>query len=316
MSSKIKISVNEALVFIGLQELGSTAAVARKLSIGTAAINAAISKLEEKLGKTLFSRNRRTGQFHLTNDGSKISNYVRLMLQYAETISEGGSSDDNSVILSSTHTILEYMVGPYLSSFMEKHPDITMGFQQNDSLKFQERKWNEIILTSFVDDIANYHYIPYHSFKQKLWASKEYIIKYGNPSSVEELIKHKLLMRRDVEEPRALFGSSYIKSRLTDIKDIKIIDVYGARIIDFLCEKGWGIMSGAEECLKLGNINVHNVFPDFKGDSIQIFVGLSKEFYETATARKTINWLFESRNMALWNLNTEPSYSYTPLDVK
>ncbi len=312
MYDHIKITINEAIVFSLLEKLGNTYEVSKELNIGTAAVNASINNLEKKLDKILFERNRRTGRFLLTNEGSKISNYVKSLIQAAMCISTGPEIDDSSVIISSTHSIIEYILGPYLKTLKLTHPELKFSIQQKDSLKFEERKWNEIIITSFVDDIQNYYYIPYHSFKQKLWASEQYILENGSPNSLDELVVHDLLMRKEVDEPRALFGSSYIRSQLIDTKGLKIIDVYGARIIDYLCEQNWGIMSSSEESVKLGDIKVHNVYPDFKGDEIQIFVGLSKEFIKSHTAKKILNWIFESRNKALWKIGITPSYPFKP----
>lgn len=309
----IKITINEAIVFSLLEKLGSTQQVSSHLKIGSAGVNASINNLEKKLNKKLFNRNRRTGLFTLSNEGSKISSHIQRLIDSAEIISSGPRQDDGSFILSSTHSLLIYILGPYFKDLKEKNPELKFSFQQMDTLNFKERKWNEIIITSFVDDVSNYHYIPYHSFQQKLWASEEYILKHGSPNSIDELVTHTLLMRREVDEPRALFGSSYIKSQLTDKHQLNIVDVYGAKVIDFLCETGWGVMAAAEEPLKLGNVKVHNVYPDFKGDNIQLFVGLSKEFLATSTAKKVLNWIFESRNKAFWKIGITPSYPYKPL---
>lgn len=315
MYNDVKITINEALVFFFLDTLGSTSEVSKNLAIGTAAINASVNNLEKKLKKKLFIRNRRTGQFTLTAEGKHLKPYVKSLVESAQAISYGPRTDDNSVILSSTHAILMYILSPYFDVLKETYPELKLGFRQDDSLEFKNKSWNEIIITSFMEDVSGYEYIPYHNFQQKLWASEDYILNHGNPTSIDELITHKLLTRREVDEPKALFGSAYIKSQINDTSNLKITDVHGSALIDHLCEKGWGIMAGSEESIKLGNMNVHNVYPDFEGDSIQIFVCVSKEFLKTKSAKKVINWIFESRNKALWKVGIKPSYPFGPYKI-
>jgi len=315
MLNDIKITINEAIVFSLLEKFGNTYEVSKNLNLGTAAINASINNLEKKLGKTLFTRNRRTGSFALTNEGKHLRSYVKSLIESAQAISSGPRADDNSIIMSSTHGILMHILSPYFDVLRESFPELKLGFRQDDSLEFKNKNWNEIIITSFMEDVSEYEYIPYHNFQQKLWASEKYILKYGSPTSIEELVTHRLLTRKEVDEPKALFGSAYIRSQISDTSNLKIIDVHGSILIDHLCEQGWGIMAGAEETIKLGNINVHNVYPDFEGDSIQIFVCVSKEFLKTKTAKKVINWIFESRNKALWKVGIKPSYPFGPYKI-
>ena len=222
--------------------------------------------------------------------------------------------DSNTVTVTSTLSILEYYLCPYLNNLFDKDKNISLNINQNESLSFDYNPINEIVITCFTDNPDTYEYFPYHSFKQKLWASLDYINKYGDPTNLEKLLEHTLLLRKNVDEPRTLFGSEYIKTKLIKNKSIKAFEINSSRLIDYMCEKGWGIMSGAEETLKLGNVNVKNVFPNFKGDSIDLYVAVNKDFLDKSSAARTVvNWIFESRNICFDSANLTPSFSYTPI---
>lgn len=307
-------SIFEANLFCILYETGNTSQTAEKLKTTPAQVSVTLSRLEKKIGRErLFIRNRRLGKFVPTKEADSIIQYMRYIVQFAGEIAAKNRYGSKHVIVSSTHSILENYLGPFIPGFIEENPNILIGFRQNDDLQFDTQEINEIILTCLVDDKTNKQYIPYHSFQQKLWASPEYIKNHGAPNTVEELKKHRLLMRKNVDDPRMLFGSSYIKSELTDDDEIIFHDIYSVRLIDFLCEKGCGIMAASEESIKLGNIAVENVYPDFKGDPIDVYVCVSKDFLENDICKKIINWIFESRDIAFKSIGVKPSYPFTPM---
>lgn len=307
-------SIFEANLFCILYETGNTSETAQRLNTTAAQVSVTLSRLEKKIGREkLFIRNRRLGKFIATKEADDIIQYMKYIVQFAGEIAAKNKYANKHVIVSSTHSILEYYLGSYVSTFINNHPKTLIGFKQNDDLIFDNQAMNEIIITCFVDDKVNKKYFPYHSFGQKLWASPEYIDKYGNPETVEELKKHRLLLRKNVDDPRALFGSSFISSQLTDDDEISYHDIYSTRLIDFLCKKGCGIMSAAEESIQLGNVAVENVFPNFKGDKIDLYVCVNTDFLENEICKKTINWIFESRNIAFRSIGVTPQYPFTPL---
>ncbi len=308
-------SIFEANLFCILYETGNTSETAEKLKVTSAQVSVTLSRLEKKIGRErLFIRNRRLGKFVPTREADSIIQYMRYIVQFAGEIALKNRHASKHVIVSSTHSILENYLGRFIPGFIQENPEILIGFRQNDDLQFDNQEINEITLTCIVDDKTNKQYIPYHSFQQKLWASAEYIEKHGSPKTVHELKKHRLLMRKNVDDPRMLFGSSYIKSELTDDDEILFHDIYSVRLIDFLCEKSCGIMAAAEESIKLGNIAVENVFPSFKGDAIDVYVCVSKDFLGNSICKKTINWIFKSRDEAFKAIGVTPSYSFTPID--
>jgi DNA-binding transcriptional LysR family regulator len=310
----LNISTYEALLFCKLYETGNTTEVAQYLGVSTAQVSVGIGRLEKKLGDSpLFIRNRRQGKFVPTSAAEKIEQNMQCLVQFSREISDVQDSDDKHVSIKSTHTVLEHFLGPYVPSFFEENPDIRLGFKQDDELSFKKSSLNEILITCFPDENPLYQYIPYHSFQQKLWASPEYIDKYGNPTSVQELKAHRLLMRRITDDPRALFGSSFIKTQLGGGENIKLHDICSVRFIDILCERGCGIMASAEESVKLAKLKIEQVYQAFKGDEVTLYVCVSKDFLKRDTGKMVANWIFKCRNESFRTIGVTPSYAFTPL---
>jgi DNA-binding transcriptional LysR family regulator len=309
----LDISTYEARLFCDLYDTGNTTETADNLGTKTANISVALKRLEQKITKSaLFVRNRRLGRFVPTNTGMRIEPYMRCIVQFAYEIEEAENQDENNVMITTTHSLLEYFLGPYVAEFMKEHPEITLSFKQDDDLKSEQSSLNEVFLTTLLKDEKLYAYFPLHNFRQKLWASPKYIDEHGNPSSLDDLKKHRLLVRRIIQEDsRMAFGSTVAKVQLSEI--MSRCDVYSARFIDYLCQAGCGIMASAEDLVRLGTLNLEEVYPDFKGDEITVYVSVRKEALKKDAQRKVINWIFRCRNAAFRKANITPAFPFTPL---
>jgi DNA-binding transcriptional LysR family regulator len=311
----LDISTYEAKLFCDLYDTGNTTETARNLETKIANVSATLKRLERKVSNTLFVRNRRLGRFVPTNTGMRIEPYMRCIMQFAYEIEEAETQDENNILITSTHSMLEYFLGPYIPEFMEEHPEIRLNFKQDDDLKSEQTSLNEILLTTQIKDEKLYAYFPLHNFHQKLWASPKYIDEHGNPSSLEELMKHRLLVRRVVQEDvRIAFGSSTMKVQLTE--GVQRLDVYSARFIDYLCNTGCGIMPTSRELVQLSALDLEEICPDFKGDTITVYVSLRRESLKNKSQRQVINWIFRCRNAALRRINMTPVFSFTPFGVE
>lgn len=311
---KLNFSIFEAQLFCLLYDYKKPTEVASILGITPSLVNVTISRLEKKLNsEKFFIKEKKHGDYIPTNAAELIIDSMRYIVQFGHEVEAKNNYTNKHIFISSTHSILHYYLLPYIPEFIENNPDTYIGFKQNDDLSFKTQSINEIIITCFVDDRKNKQYFPYHSFQQKLWASPEYINKYGNPSNVDELRKHRLLMRKNVDDPRILFGSSHISSQINDDGEIHYHDIYSASLIDSLCLKGCGIMAGAEETVKIGNFRFQNVFESFQGDKVDLYVAVHKEFLNRKTCKKLVNWIFESRNKLFRQIGVKPTYPFTPI---
>lgn len=308
-------SIIEAKLFCLLYDIKETSKVAKILGRTSPAINLMLHRLEQKLNSgRLFTKEKKHAKYKPTEAAENMIEAMRYIVEFSEDVRSGSVKTDNSITIISTHSMLHYCLANWVRPFLLENPKITLNFKQNDDLKIENHALNEILLTCFIDDKVNKLYIPYHSFRQKLWASPEYIDKYGNPSSMQELQEHTLLLRKNVDDPRAMFGSSHVKSQLSNYPSSKVLNIYSSSLIDALCGQGCGIMAGSEELVTIAGVNLENVFPEYKGDNIDIYVCVHKKLLESnASAKKVINWIFESRNAAFRKIGIQPSFPFTPL---
>ncbi len=312
--NKINFTIFDAQIFCALYDLGSTTEVAKQLEINPSLVSIGLTRFEKKIGVgKLFTKLSKTGKYTPTMNANKIIQYMKYVIQFAEQGLKQNSCADKNVIITSTHTVLHYYLGDYIKDFIFDNPDLYIDFKQSERVDPKTFAVNEIGLTFFVDNIQNRKFFPYHTFKQKLWASPEYIEKFGEPTSYEDLKNHRLLLRKDIDDPRWLFGSNYLRSQLDENEHFHFHKIYSTSLIGKLCSEGCGIMAAAEESVKLEKGNYINVFPGFKGEEVDMYVCVDKEFLETNLCKRVINWIFEKRNEAFKGIEIIPTYDFCPV---
>jgi len=310
MEKYSNINFQEAKAFLAMYEFKNTKQAGEEVDMSSSMVNLYINRFEKKLGYKLFLRNRRTGTFLPTKEAHEIAKYVRNMLFYADLVYSENRINDQKVTISSTIMILECFVVPYIKEFVSHNKEVLIGINQNDDLSFENPGFNEILLTNTVDDSSAYVYIPYHSYVQKLWASPEYIKDWGAPNKLEDLKNHWLILRKFLDNPASMLGSVYADSYIRQNPNFRTYEIKSPAIGYYLCEQGLGIMSTSEEAINLKKMKVENVFSEYKGHSIDMFLAVNKEFYETDMAKKVVNWLFECRDRALESIGMHPQHHY------
>jgi DNA-binding transcriptional LysR family regulator len=310
----LDISSLEAKFLVELAENQTSADIASFFNWSPSKVAHKLVKIEEKIGKKLFIRNRRAGKYIPTKDINNVIPFLKNIIQSSELLQSEINTKDGHVKVTTSQSLLEFYLGPYVKEFLETNPELKLYFNQKDDLIIPNPLFNEIIITLESEcKLPSLKYFPYHSFKQKLWASPSYIDRYGPPKSINDLHRFRLLMRKNTDDPRFIFGSKYIESHLIASQHPDIFEINGVRLVDYLCEQGCGIMAGSEESIKLGRLNLENVLPDFEGDSLDIYIGVNKEFLKSPKAKTVINWIFESRNRAFRAAGIKPSFDFTTL---
>ncbi len=311
---KLNFSINEARAVTTLEKTLNVASAAKILDLSPNALNISIARIEQKINRSLFVRRQKTGEVTVAPGIEFVLNYMKTITDAADLIEDQNktwSSDTTTgqLTLVTSHTIMEYIVGPYFVEFINKNPQLSISFKQQDDLISSSSALNEISIGLCYEVEEEYEYFPFHSFIQRYWASKKYLERFGCPETFEDLFHHRVLLRKNLKDPRMLFASMPI-SKVFPNNTIKGYEIYGARIVDFLCEKGLGIMASAEESIKLSKLQVESIFPNVSGEKVDLFVKVNKEFLKTPVARYFIDWLFDCRDKAFEEIDTKPSYAY------
>lgn len=312
----INFSINDIRVVCAIADLGTSAKVAYQLNMTQSLVNATIVRTEEKLGIVLFERDKSAKQFLPTPEAKEIIPTLKAIAQLADRLHfpVEASEAKGKVKITSSHTILEYYLGPFLKEVLHDRPEIELSLKCQEDMELPFQDTHTIDITCILDDRKTYRYFPYHSFRQKFWASQSYISQFGFPEKLEDLDKHLFILRHHTDDPAIIFGSKILKSEIRNLPYLRICEVSGIRVIDYLCQSGCGITASAEESLKIAKIqNLVNVLPSFVGDSIEVFVKVHREFAEHSLGKFMVNWIFQCRDRIFAENNITPVFEFTPI---
>ena len=317
--SDFSISTFEAKIATHLKDTLSLAKTARSLEIPKTTVTTALTRLEKKLGVVIFNKKKRTGEITITQDGVDVLPKLEKLALIADSlrVSEGtwgNSKTSGNIILTSTQTLLESFFANYLLAFIEKHPNINVALRQRDDFSLPRQEINEIFLGIWHDENRETHqYIPFHSFSQKLWASKSFIEKCDAIQSIEDIVDKWVVYPKSAYDPSKFFGSKILRTHFPEgASRMKVLEVSGPRIADVMVEKGAGIMTSSEETVRLSKLKVERVLPGFIGDDIEVYAKVDKRFITAPVARYFLDWMFECRDRALSSIGMEASMKYRP----
>ncbi|MEI7256616.1 LysR substrate-binding domain-containing protein [Dickeya dadantii] len=186
-------------VFHTIAREQSISAAARKLGVTVPSVSKSLRLLESKTGVPLFSRTTR--KISLTEAGrallAKTANAMSELDGALEEILDSGGTPSGLVRLTLSRFAYQLIVRPRLAEFYRTYPHIQLELSINDgTVNLIEQGFDLGIRfgnTLSEGMVAREIYPP---FRLGLYASTDYLAKYGTPKSPEELSKHRLITYR------------------------------------------------------------------------------------------------------------------------
>ncbi len=182
-------------IFHTAAESGSFTHAAEKLGMSQSAVSRQISALEEDLSLKLFIRHARG--LVLTEVGEQLFRTAHRMhweLQQVETqMSDSQDVPTGPLLVTTTVGLGSTWLSSRIHEFLLLYPDIQIEIKLNDA---------ELDLAMREADVAIRLHRPNQSemIQRKLftvhnhfYASKEYLVTYGEPQNVEELDNHRII---------------------------------------------------------------------------------------------------------------------------
>jgi DNA-binding transcriptional LysR family regulator len=308
----------DAKIICMAKELGSSDAIISLLGIGEASFNVYTKRIEARLGKDIFVRNKKDKSVELTPDGLEIYPICKNIMEMMGTLDPAKPIAPRDirgeVKLTGTQTLLEYFHLPYLINFVKEHPKLIVNLNQLDDLYPIAQSSNEFYFTiALQEDTDTFAYFPYHDVVQKLWASDHYIKEYGKLEKFEDIHRHNLLFHLGYATEKIMGGNKVKYSIPLDTGAARCFNISGSRIVDRLCELGLGVMNGSEETVRLAGLKVQRVLPGYESDALKVYVKASKSILAKDIGKIFLDWTFACRDKTLGDLGITPAYPHTRL---
>jgi len=182
-------------VFVEVVEARSFAKAAQRLRMPPATVSAKIARLEQRLGVTLIRRTTRT--LHVTPAGETYYAYcaraVAEMREAQQQLTVGAAEPQGKLRITAPLNLAQTVLPPIVERFLSKCPKVSIELMiTNKTLDLLAEGIDLAIRAGQLQDST----LTARTFFQTrlcLWASKDYVARYGAPAKPEDLAQHAIV---------------------------------------------------------------------------------------------------------------------------
>lgn len=190
---------NQLTIFQSIVREGSIRGAARKLEMAPPSVSQALKLLEAEVGLPLFTRSTR--RIELTEAGRLLqqrTSGAMTTLDYAvESIRDMNEQPSGRVSITLPRFVFQFFLKPIYADFCQRYPDIQLEISISDkAVNLLEEGYDAgIRFGNRVEPgmVARQLTAP---MQEALFASDEYLQRYGQPQTAADLQAHKLVQYR------------------------------------------------------------------------------------------------------------------------
>lgn len=187
--------LSQMQTFVLTAELGSLAAVARKLKVSPAAISKQLTRLEEELGLQLLIRSTR--RIDLTEVGINYCLQCRRIMEEVEAASALISQVKaipygNLKIVSGRHFAISYIV-PYMKEFLLQYPKIELNLELAERVPDLNLEAIDVLIGMSISATGDVIQKRIATTSYSFCASPKYLKQFGIPKKPEDLKNHRYI---------------------------------------------------------------------------------------------------------------------------
>lgn len=262
--------------FYFIAKAGSLSNAAQILNISHSALSISMKRLEDRLDKKLFKRE--AGGLKLTSDGERLIDYASKMFEDGEVfLKEFRDNDDDlqgTIRIITTAAVGETILTHNLLPFLEKYPNLNIDILPAiDDFDLQDA---DIAIRPYLSHRSDVNQLPLFTFHLKLWASKEYLDRYGVPQTVNDLDNHRLLAFKPYKS-NFYFDSKHEINWILHVGNKSeqprraFYQIRSHEGIHHAASKGYGIAQLPREYVKTKNSSLIEVLPQLEKPKIETY---------------------------------------------
>lgn len=197
----MKSTTDELQAFVCVVDSGSITAAAEQLGQAVSAVSRSLSRLERKLEVTLLQRTTR--RLQLSEEGALFLARARSILQALDEAEEmltlRRQQPAGRLRVDAASPFMLHCIVPHIAEFVRLYPAIQLELSSNErNIDLIEQRTDIAIRIGALAD-SSLHARPLGSSPLRLLASPAYLAERGEPQSVAELSRHRLLGFTDPE---------------------------------------------------------------------------------------------------------------------
>lgn len=266
---------NKLRLFYHVARAGSITLAAEKLNISQPAVSRSIGLLEDRVKKTLF--HRRPRGLVLTKQGEILFEHVKKMMEEAEKakteIQEEETEPQGTLKIVATGGLVNFFIIQYIPEFVRLYPKIHLNIVASDNVPEFDVRGVDVAIRPQIhgrEGLIQKHLLTNHI---RLYASPEYLDKFGVPKTARDLDDHQLISFGSHDEARYFLPLNWhltVDAENEHVREPYIeVNTPSARLQ--LAEAGLGIAAMSREHPGIDKANVIEVLPNLPGPVVETY---------------------------------------------
>jgi DNA-binding transcriptional LysR family regulator len=191
----MKTTTEELLAFVTVVDSGSITAAAEALQQTVSGVSRALTRLEKKLDAALLRRTTR--RLQLTDEGEMFLVRARAILaameDAEESIARQRERPAGRLRVDAASPFVLHCIVPHVNEFAAIYPEITLELSSNERIvDLMEQRVDIAIRIGALQD-STLHARSLGSSRLRVLASPAYLAEHGEPGSIDELRRHRLI---------------------------------------------------------------------------------------------------------------------------
>ena len=175
--------------------LNSFTKAAEMYNITPSALSKTVKLLEEELKVKLF--NRTNNALSLTAEGQNLFHHATKIFRQADLIQDYLNEDINSMrgkinLLAPAGFCTVYL-SPYMHKFINAYPELYLSIHSLGKRSLAEYLASDLLVHSKIEGLKGYKQELLVTMELGLYASPDYLQRYGYPETVDDLNNHRLI---------------------------------------------------------------------------------------------------------------------------
>jgi DNA-binding transcriptional LysR family regulator len=287
---------NKAKLFYHIAKCGGLVKAAKIAGTDQPALTRQIQALEKQVGRPLLIR--KGGGIILTRKGEELMKLVAPFFREVKgfcgnSYVEIAGEYKRKIRIVTTNAIAAYIIGDLLVAYNRDNPHLVFEVMGQDPVVDVILSDADIAIGPHDSDAVNLHQELLFSLERKLYASQEYLEKYEEPKTVEDLKDHRLIACAS-NQPEYAHAPIHWILKLGMPEGKKHEPIFLSNSIECMvnaAKEGLGIIGSYETMSIIKNSNLKQVLPDVREKKVDFYFSYPNYFKDDADIREIKQYL-------------------------
>jgi DNA-binding transcriptional LysR family regulator len=270
-----RINWNRLTAFYHTARLGNIKYACAKLNIDKSTLSRTIQAFEESLGFQLFDRVQQG--VVMTKQGEILFPVIEKTLFDIEAAlamakEEGKEVAKGTLKVATTVALASVWLVQIVPGFLEEYQDIELYIIGDDERLNVKAREADVLIAPYMEYSSDLAQTYLFSCRLQLYASPQYLEKFGRPQTTDDLNNHRLItFGTDTIRPYSDIDWPLRIGLPSGVVRKPYLSINSSKAASQLAEQGLGIVALSDEFPNITQLNLVKVLPEVKGPVIDIY---------------------------------------------